>query len=506
MTYQEIKKLKQYKRQEGVTLLLAILVLSAILAIAFSLATITFIEIRSSGDLVRTEPAYYAADAVSEEALYKVKRNVPDSQFNYTSNLNNVSLGSPVPTESQNSLPIFQLIVPKGSNSFSVTRNRYPIFDPACPSPDTTATNHCSTGGSGYGKIKLTYTDTGNDDALKIYLCQFDPTGNTSYSSLVCSEPTTGAGYWTLADGSLLKSNTQTLTLNPNLQQELIVYNGGGSSDIYVQLESFGSDGVTPRGLPLVGQKAVDINAASAGVVRKIRTLVPTSGISSGGVIIPNVSGIDLSGSPNAYAQAASQATLNITNFTVEAWIYPRRLNYGSWQSIVAKENSAGTSRNFGMYVRIGTSKLHYSFQASNCSTYRSYDTTGNLTANAWNHIAITYDGTNFRSYINGVLDSTQTPPAGICTSNQPVWIGGGQPVYAPNNAIIDEVRVWNLVRSQSEISANRSLHLTGTESGLVSYWKFNENSGNSAANSVSGGNAASFGSQAAWTTTVPFP
>ncbi|MCL5774788.1 MAG: hypothetical protein M1333_01085, partial [Patescibacteria group bacterium] len=54
-------------RQSGVTLLLAILVLSAIMAISFSLATIIFIEVRTSGDLVRTEGAIFGADAVSEQ-------------------------------------------------------------------------------------------------------------------------------------------------------------------------------------------------------------------------------------------------------------------------------------------------------------------------------------------------------------------------------------------------------------------------------------------------------
>jgi len=44
-------------RQSGVTLLLAILILSSIMAISFSLATILFVEIRTSGDFIRTEPA-----------------------------------------------------------------------------------------------------------------------------------------------------------------------------------------------------------------------------------------------------------------------------------------------------------------------------------------------------------------------------------------------------------------------------------------------------------------
>lgn len=49
MIFQISKRNKNIKQQAGVTLLLAILVLSSILAISFSLATITFIEVTQLG-------------------------------------------------------------------------------------------------------------------------------------------------------------------------------------------------------------------------------------------------------------------------------------------------------------------------------------------------------------------------------------------------------------------------------------------------------------------------
>src|SRR3989338_7787337 len=82
----------QKDAQAGVTLLLALLVLSAILAIRFSLATILLTEVKSSGDLIRTEPAFYAAEGITEEALYKIKRQVPPGSFAYTTKLGAVVL------------------------------------------------------------------------------------------------------------------------------------------------------------------------------------------------------------------------------------------------------------------------------------------------------------------------------------------------------------------------------------------------------------------------------
>ncbi len=289
---------KKFKKtgQQGVTLMLSILVLAAILSIAFSLATVTFVEIRSSGDLARTEPTYYAADAISEEALFTVKRNVSDTTYPYDNGIGTVSLTS---NTSFISTAIFQATVPKTSYDFISTRSRFPIYDTQCLTPNSANMTNCPTGGSGYGRIKITYLDTGNTDHLKVFLCQFDPskpinpsgTWPEVYTSTPCSNPYDTSNYYWLTPASgddLTSGNTNNNvretgtaswpSINPNLQQELIFYNSGLTGDIHVQIETFDSNGVA-KGLPLVGSKAVDITASSQGVVRKIRTTIPITSV-----------------------------------------------------------------------------------------------------------------------------------------------------------------------------------------------------------------------------------
>src|SRR5262249_32542727 len=45
----------------------------------------------------------------------------------------------------------------------------------------------------------------------------------------------------------------------------------------------------------------------------------------------------------------------------------------------------------------------------------------------------------------------------------------------------IDEVRIWNAVRTADEIQLDSAAPLTGTESGLAAYYRFDEGSGTTA-------------------------
>jgi hypothetical protein len=87
--------------------------------------------------------------------------------------------------------------------------------------------------------------------------------------------------------------------------------------------------------------------------------------------------------------------------------------------------------------------------------------------------------------YIDGALvaDNTAITGGEIYTG---YWkIGGGNLLYWSNcpssyhfNGMIDEVRIWNLARSQSDIQMNMNREISSEEEGLLNYWRFNEGSG----------------------------
>ncbi|MCX6797581.1 MAG: hypothetical protein NTX98_03850 [Candidatus Doudnabacteria bacterium] len=253
------------------TLLIAIIVLSAILAITFSIATILMIEIRTSGDLLRTESAFYGADAVMEEALFKVKRNVSYwSGYGVERNLGNVKVDAPA--EKLVADNIFQDSIPVMTPGNFYLSKRYPLYNPESP-----------TVGGGYAKVKITNLSIETSQSLKVYICQFNPVvGN--YQTAPCSVKTSEEYWidlWGLLKGgtedkyfTLNANNNSSWTLDPNRQQELVFVNES-ASPIWVQIEAFDSNLVL-KPIPLVGETSVEINAVTGGVTRKIKVDIPS--------------------------------------------------------------------------------------------------------------------------------------------------------------------------------------------------------------------------------------
>lgn len=74
--------------------------------------------------------------------------------------------------------------------------------------------------------------------------------------------------------------------------------------------------------------------------------------------------------------------------------------------------------------------------------------------------------------------------PAGTIDVNTPddLWIGWSEENASANyyqfEGEIKEIRIWNYARSATEIKDSRMTHFVGTETGLIAYWRLNENFG----------------------------
>ena len=141
------------------------------------------------------------------------------------------------------------------------------------------------------------------------------------------------------------------------------------------------------------------------------------------------------------------------------------------------------------------------------CATYQSgtsqisRTSSDVLTAGKWYHVAVVRQGASVRLWVDGV-DKTDTAGSHIdpaYVANRVAQIGSSVPDML--DGCISEVRVWNYARSESQIKDNMSSELTGTEEGLVGYWKFNEGSGTTAYDSSPNDNHGTLEGDPVWFT-----
>jgi Concanavalin A-like lectin/glucanases superfamily/TIR domain len=102
-----------------------------------------------------------------------------------------------------------------------------------------------------------------------------------------------------------------------------------------------------------------------------------------------------------------------------------------------------------------------------------------------WHHLAVVKDGDEYAIYTDGYRNghiSLHTIPA---TVNGPLQFGIAENRFQLHGAL-DEVRLWNIARTQEELRAQMETELTGKEPGLVGYWPLNE-AGGTTLNDLSG-------------------
>ncbi len=99
--------------------------------------------------------------------------------------------------------------------------------------------------------------------------------------------------------------------------------------------------------------------------------------------------------------------------------------------------------------------------------------TDGLVPDNVWTHLAITYDAAggsdNLKLYMNGQLIHSATATGNLLTSDGQFFMG----YYGIWE--IDELRLWDVVRSQAQIAGNMTTPMLGTEPGLSASYNLND-------------------------------
>lgn len=110
------------------------------------------------------------------------------------------------------------------------------------------------------------------------------------------------------------------------------------------------------------------------------------------------------------------------------------------------------------------------------------YQVTGStmFETNKWYHVAVVYDGSEIRLYVNGKLDGSTAAPRGNINLAD-TYSGGFHIGYSAGgrllNGTISEVRVWKKALTPNEILNNMCYLSPDNFKDLIAYWRLNDGS-----------------------------
>lgn len=174
----------------------------------------------------------------------------------------------------------------------------------------------------------------------------------------------------------------------------------------------------------------------------------------------------------NDYVQTNITSLTGTQSRTIEAWI---KTSSVTSQRVVVDMGTMPLGTRFTFNVLQG--KIRIEIGGGGINSVTSVDD------NQWHHVAVTYDNTastKFKLYVDGVLDASGNITAATVNTAAGTGLMVGRRNDGVNyfSGLIDEVRVWNTVRTAAEIQANKDNQLCNT-TGLAAYYKLNQGTAN---------------------------
>ena len=276
-------------------------------------------------------------------------------------------------------------------------------------------------------------SDADGDTLSVASVAAFGSTGGTIAS--------TGAGSWTYTPPGESESDSFTYVISDG--------NGGSATgSVSVTVNPVPPPPPPPSGLVLAlgfneGGGSVTSDASGMGHNGLIREAQFVAGRFGNALRFDGI---------NDWVTVADSAALDLSSaMTIEAWVNPSVV--GGWQTLLLKEGLGNMA--YELYSNNDVSRPAAYFTGAN-GTLRAATGTAKLAANAWTHLAVSYDGANMRVYVNGVLVRTVARSGAIIATNGSLHIGGNA-VWGGEffSGLIDEVRIYNRALSGEEIQTD---------------------------------------------------
>lgn len=138
---------------------------------------------------------------------------------------------------------------------------------------------------------------------------------------------------------------------------------------------------------------------------------------------------------------------------TLEAWVKPESVG-GNWETVMMKEWDDFLV--YGISTEDAGEPFGAAYMASE-DTLVTPEGSNALEADTWTHLAVSYDGSNVKLFVNGTEAASQPASGSIQTSSGDLSIGGTT-VWSDQwfDGLIDEVRVYDRALTTTEIQTDK--------------------------------------------------
>ncbi|WP_433511797.1 LamG-like jellyroll fold domain-containing protein [Nonomuraea sp. CA-143628] len=162
---------------------------------------------------------------------------------------------------------------------------------------------------------------------------------------------------------------------------------------------------------------------------------------------------LSFNGSSSMVTVAHAASLRLTTGMTLSAWVNPITVTGTPWKSVVTKElNADGAS--YALYAANGDAVPSGWVQTAPVVSSTANGTSP-LPVNSWSHLALTYDGTTLRLFVNGQQVNQTALNAGLYDDGSPLRIGGNTVWREYFSGLIDEVRIYNRAQTTAEIQTD---------------------------------------------------
>jgi hypothetical protein len=366
---------------------------------------------------------------------------------------------------------------------------------------------------SGHGLFELVF----DKDAIQDFTLKFnlpavgavDGTNTAKRGSIANPDPTSDYRlYWRYNTDP--DSTRNYFLANGTDANEILVKKGTGTGNkkIYVGVEVFNNEIFElPKqfNLGLVASTGYGINAGGqpSSAVMKIadnepvisisKVVNPTEGFGYGSTLIGLGSALQLEKSKRVEIAASPSLDLSQNNqFTVEFWTAINKLDStaNGYRLIGFDNDSVNISVN-------NSGKIIASIQDKNLGAI-VLESLDRVTIDTWTHIATSFDGESLSLFVNGRQVAFDQGGDRQLNKGDKLSIGSALNPNTGFVGMVDEVRMWNIARTQEQIQQNLLTNFKGNEQGLVGYWQLNGdvkdatiNQNNGTLNSLQGLNAS---------------